>query len=199
MASLRFYYSGMGAGKSSHLLQASYNYNERGMSTIIFNAKINNRDGVNQVKSRIGISAPASTFDTNTNIFNEVNERFVLLNKPLSCVLIDEAQFLTKDQVDQLGRIVDFLCIPVLAYGLRTDYQGKLFEGSKALLAIADHLDEIKGICFCGKKATMVARISSDGFAVKSGEQIVIGGNDSYVSLCRKHHTEALEHKMRLN
>lgn len=186
----------MNAGKSSHLLQASHNYRERGMNTILFNAEINDRDGVNKVSSRIGISAPAATFKANTDMYAEILEAHQ--KQHVDCVLIDEAQFLTEQQVAALGAVVDELNIPVLAYGLRTDYLGKLFEGSMALLAIADHLEEIKGVCHCGRKATMVARIDENGKAVTSGSQIVIGGNDLYVSLCRKHHSMALKGEISL-
>ncbi|MEH0791382.1 thymidine kinase [Vibrio parahaemolyticus] len=197
MASFYFYYSSMNAGKSSHLLQANHNYKERGMNTLLFNAEINDRDGLNQVSSRIGISAPAMTYTRSTDLFKEISDRHSEVD--LACVLIDESQFLTKEQVISLGKVVDLLNIPVLAYGLRTDYVGDLFEGSQALLAIADHLQEIKGVCFCGRKATMVARIDSSGRAVTGGEQIAIGGENLYVSVCRKHHSEALEGSILLN
>ncbi|MCY9861053.1 thymidine kinase [Vibrio coralliirubri] len=196
MASLYYYYSSMNAGKSSHLLQANHNYRERGMNTMLFNAEINDRDGVNKVSSRIGISAPATTFKAKTDMYKVVSEAHQRYQ--INCVLIDEAQFLTEQQVNALGAIVDELNIPVLAYGLRTDYLGQLFEGSKSLLAIADHLEEIKGVCYCGRKATMVARIDECGSAVTSGSQIVIGGNDLYVSLCRKHHSMALRGEINL-
>lgn len=194
MASFYFYYSSMNAGKSSHLLQANHNYKERGMHTLLFNAEINDRDGLNKVSSRIGISAPAKTYTRHTDLFEEIARHHSKVC--LACVLIDEAQFLTKEQVFSLGKVVDLLGIPVLAYGLRTDYLGNLFEGSQALLAISDHLQEIKGVCYCGRKATMVARVDSKGKAITGGEQIAIGGENLYVSVCRKHHSEALEGKV---
>lgn len=192
MASLYFYYSTMNSGKTSHLLQANYNYHERGMTTILFNAAINDREGSNRnITSRIGISAPATAFNSDTCFFSST-EQALSKGEQINCILIDEAQFLTECQVRELGRIVDELNVPVMAYGLRTDYKGQLFEGSKTLLAIADHLLEIKGICFCGKKSTMAARINSNGNAALNGTQILIGGEDKYIALCRKHHSSAL-------
>ncbi len=197
MAKLRYYYSTMNSGKSSHLLQANHNYRERGMDTMLFNAEINDRDGKNCVTSRIGISAPANTFAVETDLYYEVSK--YLLDNSLDCILVDEAQFLTGSQVMQLAMVVDKLDIPVLAYGLRTDFLGNLFEGSQSLLAISDEIIEIKGVCFCGRKATMVCRVDSEGYAYSSGSQIAIGGEDMYVAVCRNHHTQALNHEIRLS
>ncbi|MBF0277586.1 MAG: thymidine kinase [SAR324 cluster bacterium] len=188
MAKLYFYYSSMNAGKSTALLQSSYNYFERGMNTLIFVPKLDNRYGVGKVKSRIGIEANATIFDENDDLFEMVNEK--LESTPLHCILVDEAQFLNKKQVFELGEVVDRLDIPVLAYGLRTDFQGELFPGSLYLLAWADNLKEIKTICHCGSKATMVVRVDEKGNPVREGAQVVIGGNDQYISMCRKHFKE---------
>ncbi len=185
MAKLYFSYSAMNAGKSTLLLQASHNYGERGMQTILFTAKLDNRSLVGNITSRIGLSEKALTFDNKDNLFKLV-EKGNQKDK-ISCVFIDEAQFLTFNQVWELSEIVEKLNIPVMCYGLRTDFQGNLFEGSSTLLAIADEIKEIKTICHCGKKAIMVARLDSDGKVIKEGAQIEIGGNEKYVSLCRKH------------
>lgn len=185
MAKLYFYYSSMNAGKSTSLLQSSYNYRERGMSTLILAPEVDNRFGVGKVTSRIGLDAEALHFGRDDDLFALVSS--VCAEGPLHCVLIDEAQFLTRDQVFQVGQVCDGLDIPVLAYGLRTDFQGEPFEGSKYLLAWADNLKELKAICHCGAKATMVVRLDADGHAVTEGSQIEIGGNDRYVSMCRKH------------
>lgn len=190
MAKLYFYYSAMNAGKSTTLLQSSFNYEERGMQTIIFTAAIDDRHGVGNVRSRIGIERKANVFDDETDIFEEV--RAERERRGMHCVLIDEAQFLTQAHVKQLGRICDEFGIPVLCYGLRTDFQANLFEGSKYLLALADELLELKTICECGRKATMNLRVREDGTAVKEGAQKEIGGNDLYVALCRKHFMERL-------
>ena len=185
MAKFYFSYSAMNAGKSTVLLQASHNYGERGMQTMLFTAKLDNRSSVGNITSRIGLSEKALTFENKDNLFNIVEKG----NKKekISCVFIDEAQFLTSNQVWELSEVVEKLYIPVMCYGLRTDFQGNLFEGSAKLLAIADELKEIKTICHCGKKAIMVARLDSDGKVIKEGAQIEIGGNEKYVSLCRKH------------
>ncbi len=188
MAKLYFYYSSMNAGKSTSLLQSSYNYVERGMRTLVLTPAFDDRYGIGRVTSRIGIDANATTFG-NEDDLHELVER-AIDDEPLHCVLIDEAQFLTREQVLQLCRICDGLGIPVLAYGLRTDFQGEPFEGSKYLLAWADNLNEIKAICHCGRKATMVVRLDGDGNAVTAGSQVEIGGNDRYVSLCRRHFHE---------
>lgn len=189
MAKLYFYYSSMNAGKSTNLLQSSYNYRERGMNTLVLAPAVDDRFGTAKVTSRIGIEAEATTFATDTDLFDVVAS--CSSDEALHCVLIDEAQFLTRDQVFQLSRVTDELNIPVLAYGLRTDFQGEPFEGSKYLLAWADNLKEIKAICHCGTKATMVLRMDADGNAVTEGSQVEIGGNDRYVSMCRKHFKEA--------
>ena len=185
MAKLYFNYSSMNAGKSTALLQADHNYRERGMSTILFTSAKDERYGKNEIVSRIGIKAPATYFFENTNIFEDVLKESKENNT--NCVLIDEAQFLSKDQVFQLGRIVDELNIPVLTFGIRTDFKGELFEGSQYLLAWSDNIKEIKTVCHCGGKATMVVRINSNGAIVSEGSQIEVGGNESYIPLCRKH------------
>jgi thymidine kinase len=190
MAKLYFYYSAMNAGKSTILLQSSYNYRERGMNTLILQPEIDSRFGSGTVASRIGISAGACTFQLNENLFRLVKHE--LETRSLHCVLVDEAQFLTQLQVKQLSDVCDSLNIPVLTYGLRTDFQGNLFEGSQQLLAWADNLIEIKTICHCGRKATMVLRIGADGQAIKEGNQVQIGGNDRYTSVCRQHFKQGL-------
>jgi len=189
MAKLYFYYSSMNAGKSTSLLQSSYNYRERGMSTLVMAPKLDDRFGTGKVTSRIGIESEATTFRNDTNLFDVIAASNT--EKPLHCVLIDEAQFLTRDQVFQLTDVTDNLHIPVLAYGLRTDFQGEPFEGSKYLLAWADTLKELKAICHCGTKAIMVLRLDAEGNAVTEGSQVEIGGNDRYISMCRKHFKEA--------
>ena len=188
MAKLYFYYSSMNAGKSTALLQSSYNYRERGMNTLVLAPEFDNRYGAGKVTSRIGIETDATTFRPADNLLELVES--LCDDNPLHCVLIDEAQFLTKEQVFQLGEVTDKLNIPVLAYGLRTDFQGEPFEGSKYLLAWSDNLKELKAICDCGSKATMVVRFDEAGNAVTEGSQIEIGGNDRYVSMCRKHFKE---------
>ena len=188
MAKLYFYYSSMNAGKSTALLQASYNYRERGMNTLVLAPLLDDRFGVGKVTSRIGIESEATTFESDVNLLDLVAVKH--RQEALHCVLVDEAQFLTRDQVFQLSEVTDSLSIPVLAYGLRTDFQGEPFEGSKYLLAWSDALKEIKAICHCGTKATMVLRMDADGNAVTEGSQVEIGGNDRYVSMCRKHFKE---------
>ena len=189
MAKLNFYYSTMNAGKSTALLQASHNYQERGMRTLLYTAHIDTRDG-GRIHSRIGIEREARHFhaqlDLRKDILSELNVG------PLACVLVDEAQFLTPAQVKQLGAVVDELNVPVLCYGLRTDFRGEMFPGSAQLLAWADNLVELKTICHCGRKAIMVVRVKADGTAEREGAQIEIGGNERYVSLCRKHFSQAL-------
>ncbi len=180
MAKLYFYYSAMNAGKTTHLLQSSHNYRERGMSTLILSPAIDQRFGQGVVQSRIGISAPSVIFHGKEDLYELVKKQ-----PPVDCILVDEAQFLSKAQVFQLGEVVDQLHIPVLAYGLRTDFQGELFEGSQYLLAWADELKELKTICHTGKKATMVVRVDDEGKAIKQGAQIQIGGNERYVSVSR--------------
>jgi len=190
MAKLYFYYSSMNAGKSTALLQSSYNYKERGMQTLVLAPDVDDRYAVGKVQSRIGIEADATTFRPDDDLYAIVVASHS--SAPLSCVLIDEAQFLTKHQVFQMGEVTDKLGIPVLAYGLRTDFRGEPFEGSKYLLAWSDNLKELKAICHCGSKATMVLRFDADGNAVREGSQIEIGGNDRYVSVCRKHFRDKL-------
>ena len=185
MAKLYFNYSSMNAGKSTALLQANHNYLERGMKTKMYTFSGDNRYEENRIVSRIGISADALPFSKDTDLFRSLIEDKD--QKEIKCVLIDEAQFLTKEQVAQLGRIVDELDTAVLAFGIRTDFQGELFEGSKYLLAWADNLKEIKTVCWCGRKATMVVRLDTQGNIVSQGEQLEIGGNEKYVPLCRAH------------
>ena len=184
MAKLYFYYSTMNAGKSTMMLQASYNYQERGMQTLLLAPDIDNRDGENIVSSRIGLTAPATSFHTADNLYSLIQS--ISSTQTIDCIFIDEAQFLEKQQVKQLSDVTDELDIPVLCYGLRTDFQGNLFTGSEQLLAWADELTEIKTICHCGRKANMVLRIDADGNVIKQGAQIKIGGNDHYISVCRK-------------
>lgn len=185
MAQLYFYYSTMNAGKSTHLLQSSYNYRERGLQTLLYTALIDDRFDQGKVSSRLGISADAQLFDHNTDILLEV--KTLISSQKIDCVLVDEAQFLTTKQVKQLTDIVDQYSIPVLAYGIRTDFLGETFDGSAALLAWADKLVELKTICHCGKKANFVVRRDEQGNAVVGGEQIEVGGNERYESLCRAH------------
>ena len=185
MAQLYFYYSSMNAGKSTHLLQSSYNYNECGLNTLLYTAQIDDRYAKGKVSSRLGIDADAQLFNEATNLLSEI--KVLLQEKPLACVLIDEAQFLTKAQVKQLTDIVDDLNIPVLAYGIRTDFLGQTFSGSAALLAWADKLVELKTICHCGRKANFVIRLDGNGNAVTGGEQVEVGGNERYQALCRTH------------
>jgi thymidine kinase len=190
MAKLYFHYATMNAGKSTMLLQASYNYQERGMRTAIFIAAVDDRAGAGRVASRIGLSSDATPFTAADNLFEVIagmhNE------EPIACVFVDEAQFLSPEQVWQLARITDRIGIPVMAYGLRTDFQGKLFPGSLELLAIADELREVRTICFCGRKATMVVRVDEGGEVVREGAQVEVGGNEKYVSLCRRHWEEKM-------
>ncbi|MEO0978824.1 MAG: thymidine kinase [Pseudomonadota bacterium] len=185
MAKLYFNYSSMNAGKSTVLLQAAYNYEERGMNALLMIAAFDDRGGKGRIASRIGLAADADIFTADDNVFRHVEQTHA--KTPVDAVLVDEAQFLTEEQVWQLANLADQLGIPVMCFGLRTDFQGKLFPGSAALLAIADNLKEIKTICWCGRKATMVARLDGNGRIVEEGEQVVIGGNETYVSLCRKH------------
>ena len=188
MAKLYFNYSSMNAGKSTMLLQANHNYLERGLMPVIYTSHLENRFSKNEIVSRIGLKHKSNIFTTKTNIYKDISK---LSDKvSVDCLLIDEAQFLTKDQVKQLGIIVDKLDIPVMTFGIRTDFQGNLFEGSKYLLAWADNLKEIKTICHCGRKATMVLKINSSGKIILEGTQIDIGGQEKYVSVCRKHFFE---------
>ena len=188
MAKLYFNYSSMNAGKSTMLLQANHNYLERGLMPVIYTSHLENRFSENEIVSRIGLKHKSNIFTTKTDIYKDISK---LSDKfSVDCLLIDEAQFLTKDQVKQLGKIVDKLDIPVMTFGIRTDFQGNLFEGSKYLLAWADNLKEIKTICHCGRKATMVLKINSSGKIILEGTQIDIGGQEKYVSVCRKHFFE---------
>jgi thymidine kinase len=190
MAKVYFYYAAMNAGKSTVLLQSSYNYRERGMRTLLFAPAIDTRYGTGRIESRIGLHASAISLQETDNILTCVRREHA--EQPLACVLVDEAQFLTADQVWQLGDVADALDIPVLCYGLRTDFQGKLFPGSAALLGLADELTELKTICHCGRKATMNLRVDRDGRAITDGAQVEIGGNERYVSMCRRHYKDAL-------
>ncbi len=188
MAQLYFYYSAMNAGKSTSLLQSSYNYRERGMNTLVMTAAIDDRYGVGKVASRIGLETEASIFSSETNLIDLVVD--ALETQPIHCVLVDESQFMTKEQVKQLTHVVDNMNIPVLCYGLRTDFQGELFIGSQYLLAWADKLVELKTICHCGRKANMVLRLDGNGKPMREGEQVAIGGNERYESVCRTHYRE---------
>src|SRR4029079_15061129 len=190
MAKLYFYYAAMNAGKSTTLLQADYNYRERGMETMLWTARRSQRAGAGVIGSRIALSAPAHSYDENVDLFGEITDE--LKRRKLDCILVDEAQFLSQRHVLQLCVVADRLGIPVLCYGLRTDFQGKLFPGSAALLALADSLVELKAVCECGRKATMNLRVDADGHAVAAGAQTEIGGNDRYVALCRRHFFERL-------
>jgi len=190
VAKLYFYYASMNAGKSTTLLQADFNYRERGMETMLYTAALDDRVAQGVIASRIGLQTGGNLYDNGTDIRAEVEEE--LKKRPLHCLLLDEAQFLTRAQVVQLASICDELDIPVLAYGLRTDFQANLFEGSAHLLALADTLVELKAVCECGRKATMNLRVDAEGHAVASGAQTEIGGNDRYVALCRRHFFERL-------
>lgn len=190
MAKLYFNYSAMNAGKSTTLLQASFNYRERGMHTMQFTAKIDDRMAEGAISSRIGLSKDAHLFDRATDLLETISSAHE--DKKIDCVFLDEAQFLSRSQVHQLANVVDYLNVPTLCYGLRTDFRGDLFPGSAELLAIADEIRELKTICHCGRKATMNLRIDADGNPVRQGEQVEVGGNDRYTVLCRKHFFEAL-------
>ena len=190
MAKLYFHYSTMNAGKSTSLLQASHNYREGGMATYLLTAQFDNRAGQARIASRIGIGEDADTFAPEEDLFAKIADR--LTEGEVACIFIDEAQFLTKAQVWQLARAVDDLGVPIMCYGLRVDFQGNLFPGSAALLAWADEMREVRTICHCGKKATMVVRKGPDGTVLRDGDQVQIGGNESYVSLCRRHWRQAV-------
>ena len=190
MAKLYFYYAAMNAGKSTTLLQADFNYRERGMQTMLWTAAHDDRSGSGHIGSRLGLTIQAHAYSPEVDLFEAVGEE--LKRREIHCVLVDEAQFLTRDQVLQLCRLCDEVSLPVLCYGLRTDFVGQLFEGSAALLALADELVELKAVCECGRKATMNLRVDAEGHAVASGEQTEIGGNDRYVALCRRHFFERL-------
>jgi thymidine kinase len=184
MAKLYFYYSAMNAGKTTLLLQSAHNYRERGMNPLLFTPALDDRYDVGVIKSRIGLEAGAIAFRKDDDLFESVRQ--VLEDRNVHCVLVDEAQFLSRDQVFQLTEVVDRLGIPVLCFGLRTDFQGELFEGSRYLLAWGDQLEELKTICHSGKKATMVVRVDEEGYALREGSQVEIGGNERYVSVSRK-------------
>ena len=188
MAKLYFHYSTMNAGKSTVLLQAAYNYSERGMVPYLLTAKLDDRAGEGWIESRIGIRQKSETFSTHDNLFEKLKNE--VEKKKIHCIFVDEAQFLTEDQVWQLALVVDILNLPVMCFGLRVDFRGELFPGSAKLLALSDEMREVRTICHCGKKATMVVRKDARGKVVKSGEQVKIGGNESYESLCRKHWRE---------
>ena len=190
MAKLYFYYAAMNAGKSTTLLQADFNYRERGMETMLWTASLDHRSGDRKIGSRIGLEAVAHAYDDGTDLFEAIGDE--IIRRDVDCVLVDEAQFLSQRQVLELAKVADEIGIPVLCYGLRTDFQGKLFPGSAALLALADSLIELKAVCECGRKATMNLRVDRDGHAVAHGEQTEIGGNDRYIALCRKHFFERL-------
>jgi thymidine kinase len=190
MAKLYFNYSTMNAGKSTVLLQAAHNYRERGMVPYLMTAQFDNRAGEGKIASRIGISQNADTYHGDENLFEKITNR---LNKgPCACIFIDEAHFLSDEQVWDLARAVDDLGVPIMCYGLRVDFRGKLFPGSAALLALSDEMREIRTICHCGKKATMVVRQDADGNVLRDGAQVQIGGNESYISLCRRHWRKAI-------
>jgi thymidine kinase len=190
MAKVYFYYAAMNAGKSTTLLQADYNYRERGMQTMLWTAAHDDRAGTGTISSRIALSAPAHGYNERVDLFEAIGQE--LKRREIDCILIDEAQFLSQHHVLQLCEVADALNIPVLCYGLRTDFRGKLFPGSAALLALADSLIELKAVCECGRKATMNLRVDEEGHAVAAGAQTEIGGNERYVALCRKHFFERL-------
>jgi thymidine kinase len=190
MAKLYFHYSTMNAGKSTLLLQAAHNYFERGMETYLITSRVDDRAGQARIASRIGIGQDADMFDPDEDLFGKIEAR--LASGPVACIFVDEAQFLSEAQVWQLARVVDDLNVPVMCYGLRVDFRGKLFPGSAALLAISDEMREVRTVCHCGKKATMVVRQDSEGRVVTAGDQVQIGGNETYVSLCRRHWREAV-------
>ncbi|MDP5354508.1 MAG: thymidine kinase [Paracoccaceae bacterium] len=193
MAKLYFHYSTMNAGKSTALLQASHNYREGGMQTYLLTAQFDNRAGQARIASRIGIGQDADTFSPDDDLFTKLKSRFAM--EKVACVFFDEAQFLTKEQVWQLACSVDDLGVPIMCYGLRVDFRGDLFPGSAALLAWADEMREVRTICACGKKATMVVRNGPDGTPLRDGEQVLIGGNETYLSLCRRHWRTAIDGK----
>ncbi|MCY4180890.1 MAG: thymidine kinase [Litoreibacter sp.] len=190
MAKLYFHYSTMNAGKSTLLLQAAHNYQEMGMETYLLTANFDDRAGTGQIGSRIGIAREADTYGSETDLFEMIETR--LKKSAVACVMVDEAQWMSKDQVWQLARAVDDLNVPVMCYGLRVDFRGELFPGSATLLALADEMREVRTICHCGKKATMVIRKGPDGKALTDGAQVQVGGNETYVSLCRRHWREAV-------
>jgi thymidine kinase len=188
MAKLYFYYSAMNAGKTTALLQSAHNYRERGMNPLLFTPRLDDRHGVGVIRSRIGLESPAIAFRNEDDLFEQVKR--LLQEQNVHCVLVDEAQFLTRAQVFQLTEVVDRLVIPVLCFGLRTDFQGELFEGSRYLLAWGDQLEELKTICHTGRKATMVVRVDEQGYALREGSQVEIGGNERYISVSRREFKE---------
>jgi thymidine kinase len=195
MAKLYFQYSTMNAGKSTLLLQAAHNYNERGMATYLLTAAFDDRAGAGKIGSRIGLAREADIFTPGEDLFAKIAAQVAdatAQGKPIACIFIDEAQFLSRDQVWQLARVVDDLRVPVMAYGLRVDFRGELFPGSAALLALADEMREVRTICHCGKKATMVVRQDDQGNVLTDGAQVQVGGNETYVSLCRRHWREEM-------
>lgn len=195
MAQLYFYYSAMNAGKSTTLLQSAHNYREQGMEVLLYTASIDNRFGSGLIKSRIGLSETAAVYDSKTDLGDSISKSIAARDKTLpriACVLVDEAQFLSKAQVNELADVVDNLSLPVLCFGLRTDFQGETFPGSARLLAIADKLAELKAVCVCGRKATMTVRLDENGEVIAAGSQVQIGGNERYESKCRRHHNELL-------
>lgn len=195
MAQLYFYYSAMNAGKSTTLLQSAHNYREQGMDVLLYTASIDDRFGAGLIKSRIGLAEAADVYDESTDFFTQVESslKACLATEPrIACVLVDEAQFLSRAQVDQLAEVVDELSLPVLCFGLRTDFQGETFPGSARLLAVADKLSELKAVCECGRKATMTVRMDEHGKVLAAGSQVQIGGNERYESKCRRHHRELI-------
>jgi thymidine kinase len=190
LAKLYFSYASMNAGKSTLLLQAAYNYRERGMRALLFTAALDDRAGSGRIASRIGLSDDAIPYRPQDDLFATIGRENT--EDSVACVFIDEAQFLTPEQVWQLARVADELKLPVMTYGLRTDFQGRLFPGSRELLAIADELREMRTICSCGRKATMVVRVDGEGNPVHEGAQVDIGGNDRYISYCRRHWVEKM-------
>ncbi len=190
MAKLYFHYSTMNAGKSTLLLQAAHNYHEMGMETYLLTADFDDRAGEGQIGSRIGLARPADTYNVTDDLFAMCEAR--LARGKVSCIMVDEAQWLSRDQVWQLARVVDDLKVPVMCYGLRVDFRGELFPGSATLLALADEMREVRTICHCGKKATMVIRKDENGNAMTDGDQVQVGGNETYYSLCRRHFREAI-------
>lgn len=190
MAKLHFHYSTMNAGKSTLLLQAAHNYAEMGMDTYLLTADFDDRSGSGQIGSRIGLAREADVYGKKADLFTMISRR--LEQGPIACVMVDEAQWMSKEQVWQLARVVDDLRVPVMCYGLRVDFRGELFPGSATLLALADEMREVRTICHCGKKATMVIRKDANGQAQVDGDQVQVGGNETYVSLCRKHFREAV-------
>ena len=190
MAKLYFHYSTMNAGKSTLLLQAAHNYHEMGMETYLLTADFDDRAGEGKIGSRIGLSMPAETYSKTADLFAMCVAR--IAKSKVTCIMVDEAQWMSREQVWQLARVVDDLNVPVMCYGLRVDFKGELFPGSATLLALADEMREVRTICYCGKKATMVIRMDDNGKALIDGDQVQVGGNETYNSLCRKHFREAI-------